>query len=191
MNNQVWFGSNNSGRSLELPGSQGLRPFGVGLCLLIAVASWVGGLGGALAFGQPADFRASFSAIPSSESGIDFVHTDGASGDRYVVETVLGSLALFDYDGDGLIDIYLINGAPLPPFASFSGSGTQPSGSGTQPSGSARSPVVARRWGRAGGRASESLVPEFGGISLCRRDGPIGLGGRGVWHGGRRGGYRQ
>ncbi|MBM4091012.1 MAG: CRTAC1 family protein [Planctomycetes bacterium] len=46
-------------------------------------------------------------------TGITFVHTDGGSGNRYIVETVTGGLALFDYDGDGLIDIYFLNGAPL------------------------------------------------------------------------------
>ncbi len=47
------------------------------------------------------------------ESGIDFVHTDGSSGRRYIVETVASGMASFDYDGDGLIDIYFCNGAPL------------------------------------------------------------------------------
>ncbi len=46
-------------------------------------------------------------------TGITFVHTDGSSGRRYIVETVASGLATFDYDGDGLIDIYLLNGAPL------------------------------------------------------------------------------
>lgn len=47
-------------------------------------------------------------------TGITFVHTDGSSGRRYIVETVASGLATFDYDGDGLIDIYFLNGAPLP-----------------------------------------------------------------------------
>jgi enediyne biosynthesis protein E4 len=48
------------------------------------------------------------------ETGISFVHTDGGSGQRYIVESVSAGLALFDYDGDGLVDIYFLNGAPLP-----------------------------------------------------------------------------
>jgi hypothetical protein len=48
------------------------------------------------------------------ESGITFVHTDGSSGRRYIVETVSCGLALLDYDGDGDIDIYFLNGAALP-----------------------------------------------------------------------------
>lgn len=48
-------------------------------------------------------------------SRIHFVHCDGGSGQKYLVEAVSAGLALFDYDGDGLIDIYFLNGAPLPP----------------------------------------------------------------------------
>ncbi|RMG01892.1 MAG: VCBS repeat-containing protein [Planctomycetota bacterium] len=50
----------------------------------------------------------------TAESGVDFVHTDGSSGRRYIVETVSAGLAVFDYDNDGLLDIYFLNGAPLP-----------------------------------------------------------------------------
>jgi hypothetical protein len=50
----------------------------------------------------------------TARSGITFVHTDGGSGQRYIVETVSCGLALLDYDGDGDIDIYFLNGAPLP-----------------------------------------------------------------------------
>ncbi len=50
----------------------------------------------------------------TAQSGITFVHTDGGSGRRYIVETVSAGLALFDYDMDGDIDIYFLNGSPLP-----------------------------------------------------------------------------
>ncbi len=49
----------------------------------------------------------------TKRTGITFVHTDGGSGLHYVMETVSAGLALFDYDGDGDIDIYFLNGAPL------------------------------------------------------------------------------
>jgi len=49
----------------------------------------------------------------TEQSGITFQHTDGSSGRHYIVETVTAGLALFDYDSDGLIDIYFLNGAPL------------------------------------------------------------------------------
>ncbi len=49
----------------------------------------------------------------TARSGIEFRHTDGGSGQRYIVESVVAGLALFDYDGDGWIDIYFLSGAPL------------------------------------------------------------------------------
>lgn len=50
----------------------------------------------------------------TTEAGIRFIHTDGSSGRRYVIEPMSAGLLLFDYDNDGLIDIYFLNGAPLP-----------------------------------------------------------------------------
>ncbi|MFH1920464.1 MAG: CRTAC1 family protein [Planctomycetota bacterium] len=49
----------------------------------------------------------------TKETRIAFIHTDGSSGRRYIPETVTAGLALFDYDGDGLVDLYFLNGAPL------------------------------------------------------------------------------
>ncbi|MBE3070466.1 MAG: VCBS repeat-containing protein, partial [Planctomycetes bacterium] len=49
----------------------------------------------------------------TGETGITFVHTDGSSGRRYMFEPMSAGLALFDYNGDGLLDIYFLNGAPL------------------------------------------------------------------------------
>jgi enediyne biosynthesis protein E4 len=50
----------------------------------------------------------------TAETGIRFVHTDGSSGRHYIVETVASGLALLDYDGDGYVDIYFLNGSALP-----------------------------------------------------------------------------
>ena len=49
----------------------------------------------------------------TKETGITFRHTDGSGGEFYVMEPMTGGLALFDYDGDGDVDIYFLNGAPL------------------------------------------------------------------------------
>jgi hypothetical protein len=49
----------------------------------------------------------------TARTGITFRHSDGGSGQRYIVESVVAGLATFDYDGDGWIDIYFLNGAPL------------------------------------------------------------------------------
>lgn len=47
-------------------------------------------------------------------TGINFQHTDGSSGQHYVVEPFTGGLAIFDFDNDGLEDVYFLNGSPLP-----------------------------------------------------------------------------
>ena len=49
----------------------------------------------------------------TAQTGIAFRHTDGGSGRHYMAETVASGLATFDYDGDGRIDIYFLNGRPL------------------------------------------------------------------------------
>lgn len=48
------------------------------------------------------------------KSGIDFVLDNSASEHRYQVETMAGGVALFDYNNDGLLDIYFTNCAHLP-----------------------------------------------------------------------------
>jgi enediyne biosynthesis protein E4 len=48
------------------------------------------------------------------QSGITFEHRDGSSGRHFTPETMSAGVATFDFDGDGLIDIYFPNGAALP-----------------------------------------------------------------------------
>jgi hypothetical protein len=50
----------------------------------------------------------------TDQTGITFRHTDGGSGKYYIVEYMSAGLALFDYDSDGDIDIYFLNGAAVP-----------------------------------------------------------------------------
>ena len=40
----------------------------------------------------------------TAQTGITFRHTDGSSGQHYIVETISSGLALLDYDGDGRQD---------------------------------------------------------------------------------------
>jgi hypothetical protein len=42
-----------------------------------------------------------------------FRHVSGGASKDYIVETVSGGVAVFDYDNDGWLDIYLINGSTL------------------------------------------------------------------------------
>jgi len=50
----------------------------------------------------------------ASAAGIDFVHENGASGARYMPETTAGGVAWLDFDGDGRLDLYAVNGNEHP-----------------------------------------------------------------------------
>jgi hypothetical protein len=58
----------------------------------------------------------------TERAGLRFRHSDGATGKLYFPELMGGGCALADFTGDGLPDIYLVNGAPLPS-ASVTGRG--------------------------------------------------------------------
>ena len=45
---------------------------------------------------------------------LNFVHDHGGTGEKYYVETMGSGVCLFDYDNDGDLDAYFLQGAPLP-----------------------------------------------------------------------------
>ncbi len=82
----------------------------------ILVGLWMAGCGP----GEPEP--APLEAIPppgprfveaTAAAGLDFVHANRASARRYLPETMGSGLAALDWDGDGWVDLYFVNGAPF------------------------------------------------------------------------------
>ncbi|MBI4660391.1 MAG: CRTAC1 family protein [Verrucomicrobia bacterium] len=54
----------------------------------------------------------------AAEAGATFRHSSGASGRFWMPESMCGGVGLLDFDGDGLLDLYCVNGGSLDPGAS-------------------------------------------------------------------------
>jgi enediyne biosynthesis protein E4 len=94
------------------------------------VAACIGFLGAAVAIGamlvacrpasdappdtaDPEPLRAPWFIDVTDEVGLDFVHDAGPLGSFFMPQALGSGAALFDFDGDGLLDIYLLqNGGP-------------------------------------------------------------------------------
>ncbi|MCU0711689.1 MAG: CRTAC1 family protein [Pirellula sp.] len=71
----------------------------------------------ALIFGRDACGQVDDSAIRfvdvTDSSGLLFKHQDGSDGNRYLVELMGAGVCSFDADGDGLVDVFMLNGYEL------------------------------------------------------------------------------
>ena len=71
--------------------------------------------------GAPQVARETLAEIPiarftdiTEEAGIDFVHYNGASGEKLLPETMGGGVAFLDFDNDGHQDLLFVNGSDWP-----------------------------------------------------------------------------
>jgi hypothetical protein len=60
-----------------------------------------------------------FEEVPPARSGITWAHDNAISPQRYLPESLGPGVAFLDYDSDGWLDIFLVNGglSPLVPSA--------------------------------------------------------------------------
>jgi hypothetical protein len=93
------------------------------LCVLMSAGCWCG-LAGQQSGQVPADFE-----DVTAKVGVNFVHQAPHSSRKYLLETMGSGVALFDYDNDGRLDLYLVNGAP---FGDYVPKGTIPQKTGPQ-----------------------------------------------------------
>jgi hypothetical protein len=72
----------------------------------------VAGFGSVKAWQAAQEIPGNFVDITAA-SGVRFQHVASHTSKKYLMETMGSGVALFDYDNDGRLDIFLVNGAPL------------------------------------------------------------------------------
>lgn len=92
----------------------------LGRALLAAILGWAL-LAASLCAAQERGFELPAFADMTEMSGVDFRNASSGTSQKYLLESMVGGVAAFDYNGDGLLDLYFVNGAaiedPMPPRA--------------------------------------------------------------------------
>ncbi len=130
----------------------------------------------------PEDCGFSFSEV-AANVGLRFHHDAGAAGGLHLPETMGAGVAWIDFDGDGWLDLYLVQSGPFPP----DGGGVSadrlfrnlgPDGAGELRFAAAGAGELARGYGQGvvaadvdGDRDVDLLVSRYGPTVLLRNDG--------------------
>ena len=104
----------------------------------------------------------------TSALGINFEYVASHTSKKYLIETMGSGVALFDYDNDGRLDIFVVNGAPL----------SDPTPKGTIPQ-----KAGPKDWNRLYHQKSDGTFEDV--------TEKAGLQGSGLWHGSCGGRLRQ
>src|SRR4029077_1267290 len=89
-----------------------LRPLATAVLFVLMV--WFRG-----ALAKPGSTSQAPEAVPgnfrdvTASSGVQFHHSASQTAKKYMLEIMGSGVALFDYDNDGRLDIFLVNGAPI------------------------------------------------------------------------------
>src|SRR5579875_3571858 len=84
-----------------------------GFCLLAIIIATVGGQPPNSSKGSDSRARPIFFEDVAASAGVTFRFETGTRGQHDLPEVMGGGVAVFDADGDGLLDIYLCNGGPI------------------------------------------------------------------------------
>jgi hypothetical protein len=95
-----------------------------GICAGITTLLWLATIATHYAIGQSTNSVERPQQVPASEaivfdniinhSKVNFTLHSSTSPHRYSIETMTGGVAVFDYDNDGLLDLFFTNGAEIP-----------------------------------------------------------------------------
>jgi len=93
----------------------------IAICFVLVTGSWLAApaaLRTEIRQSNPATQKPNAPSIAAFDdvtraAGINFHLTCGSAQKLYIMETMCGGVAVFDYDNDGWLDIYLVNGSTL------------------------------------------------------------------------------